>query len=67
MIGFRFRAKVCRLEIRRFLADQQASTAIEYALIASGISIAIVSAVWTLGASVRDNLFQRVADALSGQ
>jgi pilus assembly protein Flp/PilA len=59
MIGFRLRA-----ELRRFLSDQQATTAIEYALIASGISVVIIGAVWTLGATVRDDLFQRIANAL---
>ena len=52
---------------RRAAADQRGATAIEYALIASGISVAIISAVWTLGGTVRDSLFQRVADALMSQ
>lgn len=52
-------------ETRRFAADQRGATAIEYALIASGLSVAILAAVNTLGTTVRDDLFQRVADALS--
>jgi pilus assembly protein Flp/PilA len=35
--------------IRRFLADESAATAIEYALIAAGIAIAIISAVKGVG------------------
>lgn len=38
--------------IARFLKDDQAATAIEYALIASGIAIAIVSAVNGLGTTL---------------
>jgi len=35
--------------IRRFLADETAATAIEYALIAAGIAIAILTAVKGVG------------------
>jgi len=35
--------------LRRFLADESAATAIEYALIAAGIAIAIISAVKGVG------------------
>lgn len=36
----------------RFLADQSAATAIEYALIAAGIAIAIISAVNGVGSQL---------------
>ncbi len=36
----------------KFLADQSAATSIEYALIATGISIVIISAVLMLGTNV---------------
>ena len=39
----------CMKTIRRFLADESAATAIEYALIAAGIAIAIISAVKGVG------------------
>jgi pilus assembly protein Flp/PilA len=35
--------------IRRFLADESGATAIEYGLIAAGISLAIIAAVNGLG------------------
>jgi len=35
--------------VRRFLADQRGATAIEYGLIAAGISLAIIAAVNGLG------------------
>ncbi len=46
----------------RFARDQAGSTAIEYTLIASGISIAIVVAVNGIGSTVV-NLFQSVTDS----
>jgi pilus assembly protein Flp/PilA len=38
--------------IRRFLADETAATAIEYGLIAAGISLAIISVVKGLGTNL---------------
>ena len=38
--------------IKRFLADETAATAIEYGLIAAGISLAIISAVKGLGTTL---------------
>ena len=35
--------------VRRFLADETAATAIEYALIAAGIALAIISVVKGVG------------------
>ena len=37
---------------KRFLADQSGATAIEYGLIAAGISLAIIAAVNGLGATL---------------
>jgi pilus assembly protein Flp/PilA len=53
-----------RTLIARFISDESGATAIEYGLIAAGISVAIVTIVVTVG----DNLvatFQTVADAMS--
>jgi pilus assembly protein Flp/PilA len=38
---------------RKFLADETGATAIEYRLIAAGISLAIIAAVNGLGTNVR--------------
>jgi pilus assembly protein Flp/PilA len=38
---------------RRFLRDERGATAIEYAMIAAGIAVAIVAAVNSLGVSVK--------------
>ncbi len=39
-------------ELSRFIKDEKAATAIEYALIASGIAVAIVTAVNGLGTTL---------------
>ncbi len=49
---------------RRLAADESGATAIEYAMIASGIALAVVAAITALGGSVK-GLFQSVANALS--
>jgi pilus assembly protein Flp/PilA len=48
---------------RRFGRDQSGATAIEYALIASGVSIAIVGTVATIGSDVK-TMFTSVSSAL---
>jgi pilus assembly protein Flp/PilA len=50
--------------IRGFVRDERGATAIEYALIASIISISIAAVAVTLGETVRDQLFGRVSNAL---
>jgi pilus assembly protein Flp/PilA len=49
--------------IGRFLRDERGTTAIEYALIASGVSIVIVGTVATLGTAVK-GFYSSVASAL---
>jgi pilus assembly protein Flp/PilA len=46
-----------------FLRDECGTTAIEYALIASGVSIAIAAAVVAVGSSVQ-GMFSSIASAL---
>jgi pilus assembly protein Flp/PilA len=46
-----------------FLRNESGATAIEYGLIAAGVSIAIVAAVQLLGTSV-ENTFTSVSSAL---
>jgi Flp pilus assembly pilin Flp len=50
--------------LRRFLADQEAATAIEYAMIASSISIVIAAVVVTIGDQIKTNLYQKIANLL---
>ena len=48
-----------------FFLNRRGATAIEYALIASLISIVIITAVGLIGGSV-ENMFNSVSDALNG-
>jgi pilus assembly protein Flp/PilA len=50
--------------LRRFLADQSGATAIEYGLIAAGISVAIIAAVQSLGGRI-GTTFNNVSSALA--
>jgi pilus assembly protein Flp/PilA len=49
--------------IGRFLRDEGGTSAIEYAIIASGVSIVIVGTVATLGTAVK-GFYSSVANAL---
>lgn len=49
--------------VLRFLRDEGGATAIEYAMIASGIGVAIATTIVTLGSSV-NGLYQSVATAM---
>ena len=49
--------------VRSFLANENGTTAIEYALIAGGIAVAIVTAVNGLGTKV-NSLFNSVNSAM---
>jgi pilus assembly protein Flp/PilA len=50
--------------IRYFLADESGATAIEYALIASGIAGAIIAVVFTAGTSLQ-GMYQNVSNGLN--
>ena len=56
-------SQAIRQSLRRFIGEERGTTAIEYALIASGISIVIVAAVMTLGGNVQA-MFTNVATSL---
>jgi len=49
-----------RAEIRRLLGAREGATAIEYALIASGVSIAIVVGVSTLGTTIMTIFYDKL-------
>ncbi len=50
--------------VTRFLQDQKGATAIEYGLIAAGISVAIIAAVQSVGGSLQ-NTFNFIGTQLS--
>jgi pilus assembly protein Flp/PilA len=49
--------------LRRFLRDDSGATAIEYAIIASGIAVAIATTIVSLGSSVQ-GLYSSVATSM---
>ncbi len=53
------------LTFRRFLKDERGATAIEYAMIAAGIAVAVVATVTALGSSVTA-MFTTVKSAYPG-
>jgi pilus assembly protein Flp/PilA len=53
-----------RQAIERFVSDRSGATSIEYAMIASGVSIAIVSALWNLGTTIQTTLYDKIANAM---
>jgi len=53
-------------ELLRFLRSRDGATAIEYALIAAGISIAVIGGVTALGSNVNTVLYQKLAVAIGG-
>ena len=50
--------------MQRFVRDERGATAIEYAMIASGVSIVIVATIVGLGANVK-GLYTSVATAMN--
>ena len=52
------------MPISRFLRDESGATSIEYAVIASGVAVAIAATVVTLGSSVK-GLFTSVATVMN--
>jgi pilus assembly protein Flp/PilA len=48
----------------RFLADERGATAIEYALIASGIAAAIIAIMFGVGNTITNNLYDKVNTGL---
>ena len=57
------RAPTAIRKLRRFLHDDSGATAVEYALIAAGIAVAIATTVMSLGSSVQ-GLYTSVATAM---
>lgn len=53
-----------RTLLQRFLRDENGATAIEYGLIAAGISVAIITVVQGLGTKL-SNVFTNVTTALN--
>ena len=46
---------------RRVAGNEQGATAIEYAMIASGVGAAVATAVWGVGSSLKTNFYGAIA------
>jgi pilus assembly protein Flp/PilA len=62
--GFAAYTDVARSHLKRFLSDVSGATAIEYAMVAAGIAVAVVSAVNLLGQNVYNSFFAKIASAI---
>ena len=62
-IEARQRCTAISATLSRFLRDESGATAIEYAMIASGVGVAIAATVTSLGSGVK-GLFNNVSTAL---
>jgi pilus assembly protein Flp/PilA len=49
-----------------FARDESGATAIEYALIASGVSVAIVTALSSLGGKIMEVFYDKLANLFGG-
>jgi pilus assembly protein Flp/PilA len=57
------RPAISKQSVRRFLRDESGATSIEYAMIASGIAVAIATTIVSLGSTVK-GLYTGVATAM---
>ena len=46
--------------IRRFARDERGATAIEYGIIAGSVGVVIASTVWSLGANLKTNFYEKL-------
>jgi pilus assembly protein Flp/PilA len=60
MTGFDTFTSIAGRQLKRFCADESGATAIEYAMVASGVGVVISTAVYTLGGKVK-GLFTNVS------
>jgi pilus assembly protein Flp/PilA len=60
-----FTAGPVRRIVRRFRNDQSGTTAIEYALIAAGVAMAIITTVFGLGSNLKATWWDKVAAIFS--
>jgi len=60
-----FTARTLRTSMRRFRDDEQAATAIEYALIAAGVAMAIITTVFGVGSNLQTNWYNKIAAIFS--
>jgi Flp pilus assembly pilin Flp len=50
--------------LAKFRAEDRGAVAIEYALVASGVALAVSGVILNLGSSVKTNLFEKLANLM---
>jgi len=55
------------MSLGAFLRDERATSAIEYALIAAGISVVISAVVLAIGATLQNDYYQPLVDGMGGE
>ena len=48
--------------VQRFLRDESGATAIEHALIPAGAGAKVASSIWSVGAGVKANLYEKLSN-----
>ena len=66
VVTLQHRVEFPMYQIAAFLKNESGATAIEYGLIAAGISVAIIAVVFGLGSEL-NNTFQSVDNAIANQ
>jgi len=64
IVGIVFRSITMNSFIKRFVNDETGATAIEYGLIAAGISVAIIAVVNSLGSQLKST-FSNISSQLA--
>ena len=57
-------ASATRRQIAYFCADESGATAIEYALVASGVGAFIAATVWSLGSQLKTTFYDKLTGTL---
>jgi pilus assembly protein Flp/PilA len=57
--------RVCALHevvatLRGFAHDRRGATAIEYAMVAAGVGVAVASTVWGVGSALKTNFYDAI-------
>ncbi len=55
---------IIALTCARFIADEQGATAIEYAMIASGVGAAVATTVFSVGSELQTAFYDKIAVAV---
>jgi pilus assembly protein Flp/PilA len=46
--------------LRRLVPDERGATAIEYAMVAAGVGMAVATTVWNVGSALKSNFYDTI-------